>query len=151
MRILIIEDDPNKLEQVRSLLVAEFADHIIEFAHSYQSGRAKLLATQPDVAVLDMQLPTFDKSPSEDGGRRRCFAGRDLLRQISRHNLKAAAVIVTQYQAFQEEQESLTLSELKRELEGMKIPNYKGLIYYHPKLSNWKDELVSIVHKSTAQ
>jgi len=145
MKILIIEDDPNKLDQLRTLLSQEFPIYIIDVAHSYQSGRAKLESMRPDVAILDMQLPTFDKSPTEDGGRRRSFAGRDLLRQIFRNRLDAAAVIVTQYQAFQEEQESLTLAELKRELEAMKIPNYRGLVYYHPKLNNWKEELVAMV------
>jgi DNA-binding response OmpR family regulator len=145
MKILIVEDDLNKLRQLEGFLKTLFTDAQCDVALSYQSGLNSLISRPCDVVILDMQLPTFDKTPSEDGGRRRSLAGRELLRQLNRRGIKTPAIVVTQLREFGEESERMSLEELRRQLTDMKVPNYRGLVYYHPQLVTWKAELGALL------
>lgn len=146
MRILIVEDDLNKLHHLEQCLLVEYADAEIIQARSYQSGLKAALQTAPNFIVLDMTLPTYDVSTTESGGRPRPFAGREILSEVARKMKHGKVIVVTQFETFGEGIQKKTLVELDAELRGSFPELYIGAVYYHPAQSDWKMRLLELAH-----
>lgn len=85
MKILIIEDDKNKLKQVTSFLRKIYINTEIIERYSYNSGIRELLTgSRFDLLLLDMSMPTFDITSVESGGRPKPFAGKEILRKLKK-------------------------------------------------------------------
>ena len=84
-----------------------------------------------------MTMPTYDIGKSEDGGRSQPFAGREILRQMDRREIKAAVIVVTGYSSFGEGADTITRQELDRQLR-RDHANYLGMIYYKGADDDWK-------------
>lgn len=145
MKILIIEDDQNKQEQLASFVSAVFGAQEIGRARSYRNGLASVLDGHWDLVLLDMQLPTYDKSPRESGGRQRPFAGEQILRKMALSAVTTPAIIVTQFEKFGDLGDAISLPQLVQRLERADYPNYKGTVYYHAKISDWKANLKNLI------
>ena len=148
MKILIIEDDQNKLEQLASFVAAEFGTETVGRALSYRNGLAAVLEAQWDLVLLDMQLPTYDKSPRESGGRQRALAGEQILRKMAMNSVKAPAIVVTQFEKFGDLGNAISLQQLVSRLERANYPNYRGTVYYHAKISDWKSDLRMLIQRT---
>jgi two-component system, OmpR family, copper resistance phosphate regulon response regulator CusR len=70
-RLLIVEDQPILLEDVRRGLAAEGFDVVC--AETAQQGLDLCLSTQPDAVILDLMLPDFDGLQLLDRMRREGF------------------------------------------------------------------------------
>lgn len=136
MRILIIEDDVNKLNAISAFLDRY---RYISYHHesSYHSGMRRLLANRYDLLLLDMSLPVYDVTSQETGGRPLALAGRDILFQLRRRKSELKAIIVTQYEDF----DGLSLSELDYDLSQEFPINYLGYVYYNTTQDSWKENL----------
>ena len=144
MKILIVEDDLNKLQHLEQCLSAKYSDAEIIRARSYQSGLKATLSLAPSFIVLDMTLPTYDVSTTEGGGRPRPFAGREILSEMARKVGHGKVIVVTQFETFGEGTQKKTLAELDAEL-GRAFPElYIGAVYYHPAQSDWKTSLLKL-------
>lgn len=151
MRILVAEDDPNKIRRVSELLAELRPGAEITQKRSYQSSLREALETRPDLIVLDMSMPNFDQSPNEPGGRFRHYAGRDILKQIKRKAIPSRVVVLTQYESFGEGNEVTTLEELETQLENEFSGLYVGTVFYRPSETSWRDELTGLVERLTGQ
>jgi CheY-like chemotaxis protein len=143
MRILIVEDDPNKLAQVTEQIRLSCPDARIVERRSYQSGLKEILNNGADWFVLDMTLPTFDITATERGGRTRPFAGRELLREMKRRGITGRVIIVTQFESFGDGEGKMTLKELQVELTSTYPDTYLLTVYYHPAQSEWRQLLAA--------
>lgn len=141
--ILIIEDDRDKEDQLVRFLNQEFPTVEIEVARSLQSGLKLALFSESDLLLLDMTMTNFDRTPSEDGGRPQHFAGREILRQMSREGNLTPTIIVTQFDRFGQETNALTLEELEHELHHS-FSNYLGTIRYRENIDDWKSNLKKV-------
>lgn len=136
MKILIIEDDINKLNALSAFLARY--DHIsYKYMSSYHSGMRALTTEEFDLLLLDMSMPAYDVTSQETGGRPLALAGRDILFQLRRRKLQLKAIIVTQYEDF----DGLSLSELGRDLSKEFPDNYVGAVYYNTTQDSWKEKL----------
>ena len=79
MKILIIEDDKNKRNQIIERLSGYFPDLEFIVKSSFQQGVKTLRSSSFDILLLDMTLPTFDIDINSSGGKIRNFAGMDIL------------------------------------------------------------------------
>lgn len=149
MRVLIIEDDQNKLKQLASFVSSEFPVEELGKALSYRNGLAAVLAGDWDLVLLDMQLPTYDKSPKESGGRQRALAGEQILRKMALKQLRTPAIVVTQFETFGDLGSLISLQQLVERLKEAEYPNYRGTVYYHAKISDWKANLRQLIEGST--
>ena len=140
MKILIVEDDPNKLKQLKDFLGDECPSDEIAVCRSYQSGLRGILAGASVLILLDMSMPTYDQSTTEGGGRKRHFAGREILRKMNRKGISSPVVIVTQFTRFGEDG-TISLDELMDELDSFGYRNYLGTIFYSAEAANWKEKL----------
>lgn len=141
MKLLIIEDDQNKLKQINDFLREQFPDIDIVEKYSYNSGIKEIFYNKYDILLLDMTMPTFDISPNETGGRPRIFGGKDILKQMNRRNIKLPVIIVTQFEKFGEGSSKIALADLCEELERSYKECFFGYVYYNAALDKWKDEL----------
>ncbi|MBN8625958.1 MAG: response regulator [Planctomycetes bacterium] len=150
MKILIVEDDDRKRDQVREVALDALPGASIEVARSFSSGRRAILLDGPDLVLLDMTMPTFDTTESDRGGRQRGFGGRDILEEIVRLGASTKVIIVTQYDVFGEGDDKKTLNELQSELEKAFPRLYVGTVYYHAVYTNWQREL-NVLMKTAAR
>lgn len=146
MNILIVEDDQNKLVQLRSLITRLKPGASIECRSSYRSGLACLKdGVKFDLVLLDMSMPTYDRSPTESGGRPRPFAGKEILRKLERYGVKVPVVVVTQFSQFGEPPNSISLETLKKQLSSEGYSNYKKTVFYSAGGTTWEQELQQII------
>lgn len=141
MKILIVEDDLNKMRQLAELIRESFPKVTILQKRAYQSGLKSAIEDSPDLIVLDMSMPTYDICAADKGGRTRPYAGREILRQLARKASKCAAIVVTAFETFGEREELMTLDQLTILLEQEFGKNYLGTISYSAAESRWRDEL----------
>ncbi|MFA9394111.1 MAG: response regulator [Halodesulfovibrio sp.] len=145
MRVLIIEDDGNKLRQIEDYLNKLESKFSITHEMSYQSGLKNLATTNYDLILLDMSLPTFDTSPDETGGPFLTYAGIDILREIDELGIDCSVIIITQYESFEEGSDAITLDQLCLSLEEEFKGNYIGAVYYRASETNWKQDLLKLI------
>jgi len=140
MKILIVEDDEDKRQQLLAFISAELDADIVE-ARSYQSGMKALLAERFDLVLLDMSMTTFDKTPPENGGRPQPYAGREILQQMARRSIETNVIVVTQFDRFGRDDDEITLPELDKSLSQGFSRTYKGAVHYSVKYAGWQDVL----------
>lgn len=142
MKVLIIEDDEDKLSSLRKFLDSEFPGIVIEVAHSFGSGLRAIIAQHRtlDLVLLDMSMPNFDVSVEEpSGGNPEPFAGRELLAQMKLRGIGTPSVVVTMFDSFGDKR--LSLSELILELSAKYSPPYQGTIHYDSRQEGWRSAL----------
>jgi CheY-like chemotaxis protein len=145
MKTLIVEDDENKLNQISEIL-SSVPDINLISRRSYQSGLKEIIANYYDLIVLDMSMPTYDKSSSEPGGRFRKFAGKEILAEINRRKIKTKALLVTGFDTFGEGSTFITLKEMNQMLASTFPTVYLGCVFYNASETNWTEELLHHVN-----
>ena len=145
MNVLIIEDDELKLEQLMDYLQQEFRSLKISFPKSFQSGQKAILEGKDDLnlILLDMSMNTFDITAYETGGRRRSFAGKDILEQMKWNDINIPVIVVTQFETFEES--TVSLSQLSQELIESFPDIYIGHVFFKPSLNKWKEDLKNLI------
>ena len=145
-RIVLIEDDKKKIEDINGFIQASF-DVELTIKESYQSGLRALIFDNYDLLLLDMSIPTWDRKPNESGGDFEKFGGYKILKEIIRKNRPINTVLVTMFDDFGESDRSMTLSELDEALDEEFKEIYLGSVYYSSRENKWKDELKEIIEK----
>lgn len=139
-----MEDDQNKLRQLVDYIQNNWTGSSVTEKRSFQSGLKELTKGGYDLLLLDMTLPTFDKSARETGGRPRAFAGKDILSQMEWRKIQVPVIIVTQFESFGEGANITSLEELKVQLKDT-YTQYKGTVYYNAASDRWKEQLGIII------
>lgn len=145
MKILIVENDTNKSTQVECFLQDEIKinPNYIDTKRSFQSGLEAILTKSYDLLILDMSIPTFDISEIDDGGETLDRGGEIILQEMEREGIKMKAIILTQYEEFDE----VSLEEIDNSLKKEFSEFYLGCIYYNTSQVNWQNELKDIISK----
>lgn len=138
MRLLLIEDDENKRTKIESFLQETFPNVIITSARSFQGGLRELITKAFDVIIADMSMPTFDIIDDDDGGRHQPFAGKDLLGQMDRRGIRIPTIVITRFDRFGDNRQSLNLKELDSQLFRSFSDIYCGVIYFDDDIGEWK-------------
>lgn len=147
MNIIIIEDDENKLEHITDFIKTDYPSITWNIYQSYRSGLKAIFQDYKttDLILLDMSMNTYDRTAYETGGRKRPFAGRDILHQMKWNDINVPVVIVTQFETFEEYGRTFALMELCKELENSFPALYVGYVYFNSSQKNWKDDLSSFI------
>lgn len=147
MKMLIIEDDQNKIKQLKDFLNLKFPQSEMCEKYSYQSGLREIINNSFDVVILDMTMPTFDITPQETGGRPRPFGGKEIIMQMNRKGINIPVIVVTQFERFGDSSNIITLAQLREELNSLHMNTYMGTVYYNTSGSKWKCELEYLLRK----
>ncbi|MBT5305229.1 MAG: response regulator [Candidatus Scalindua sp.] len=149
MRILIIEDDTNKMRRIANEVRKIRKNVHLTEVRSYQNGVRSLMSDQFDFLLLDMSLPIFDISTEEDGFQVDPFSGRNILAEMNRKNVLVPTVVITMFETFGEGSDLMTLEELDKELSEKYPLIYRGKIYYNSSEINWKEALKKLFEEIT--
>ena len=141
MKILVVEDDENKRTQISQFLIEAYPRCDLHLARSVQSGLRHIQREAPDIILLDMTLPNYDTGPDEPGGTTHIFGGRELLRQMDRFDLNIPTIVITQFETFGQPPNAMKLPQLDAELKSEHSGFYRGAVYYHASIHDWKDKL----------
>lgn len=140
-KLLIVEDDSNKREQLNRLVNERFPLFTVSNAESLMGGVRALRRWRPEIVVLDMTLPNYDPEDEGDTGETEGFGGEEFLRQAVRFGLSPVVIVVTQFEIFSEYGESKDRAELHAHLNEVFPTIYRNMVYYHASLNSWADEL----------
>lgn len=140
IHILLIEDNMHKRERILGYLKSSGHLIAVKEAYSFTSGfRAMTDGAKYDLVIMDMSLPTYDKSSTESGGRFRTLGGREVARKARRKGIDFPILFLTQYNAFSEGDVSHTLETMDGELRGEFGKCYLGIVQYDSSQTLWKD------------
>ena len=92
-----------------------------------------------------MSLPNYDAGPEESGGQHHVFGGHEFLRQMDRFDITVPAIVVTQFETFGKSPNLMTLSDLDSILAKEHTAVYKGYVYYHAAIHDWKQTLRKLI------
>lgn len=145
-KVHIVEDSTLKAMNISSFLTENFPFlSPIEVSGSFQSAIKAITEIKPDLIILDMTLPTFDRKPNVREGRMRPLGGYDLMYKMKYRSISVNVIIVTQLETFGEGDEELSFSEITSRCE-KDFPNlFCGSVYYDQSGMNWQTELGKLV------
>ncbi|MGS4681979.1 hypothetical protein ACKURH_22815 [Enterobacter soli] len=144
MKILLIEDNILKREKIINYINESFTNIEIMSAGSYNIGLSLSLKGDYDLIILDMSLPTFEKTESNRGGRFRVFGGREIAQRLKRAGKLPKFLIVTGYKDFIDDAGKLTIEQVSDHLMEMSSL-FLGVILYESSSSKWKTDLADAI------
>jgi len=140
-RILVADDNKEKLQNIDEFLSSEFKGILLDFAHSYNSTAKKLRAESYQMLILDMSMPTFDSIDRANSGAVRPLAGKDILGKLQYRGINIPVIIITQFDVFGRHSDTVDLDDLVKDLSSLYPENFKGCVFYDPSSNQWCNDL----------
>ena len=147
MNIFIIEDDLLKLKKIEDFLYSMLPSAIFSNYGSFNSGLRACESSLPDLVILDMALPTFDRKPNKREGRLRPLGGYDLLRKFSLKELSTKAIVVTQLTEFGDGVEEMSFGEISQTCLDEFPEIFLGSVYFGQASLEWQNKLRDLILK----
>lgn len=145
--ILLIEDDKKKSDDIINFIGTNFPESIVCLRESYHSGLKSLFKDHYDLLLLDMSMPTWDRSPLENGGEYEKFGGIKILKELNRKKKLIPTILITMFDNFGESDNSITLDQMNHVLTNDYQNAYIGSVFYRSDISQWENELKSLMSK----
>jgi DNA-binding NarL/FixJ family response regulator len=145
MRLLIIDDSEYKIQSLQAVVKECLGGSETKVAKCFQTGVRVLNEFKPDLVLLDMSLPTSERSDGELEGRTRIFGGKDILAEMKFEGIKSKVVVVTQFDHFGEPPNSINLETLLSQLKNSFPELYAGGVYYSNVDASWREKLRAIL------
>ncbi|HDR2409039.1 TPA: response regulator [Enterobacter bugandensis] len=139
--ILMVEDNSHKRQKVLDYILELLPDANIDVAHSFSSGGKLATENRYDMILLDISLPTYDKTENDTGGRNRAFGGHEIARKIIRRKIHTKIIFITQFDSFSDQDRSHSIDSLEELLKNDCGDNYIGLVRYDSSKYSWKEQL----------
>lgn len=138
-KILIIEDEQEKLNHLKDFLKEEFPSVEYEERRSYNSASREIVENYKlyDLILLDMSMTTYDVTVEESGGIPEPLAGANILDTIYLRDIPTKVIVVTMYESFAGKK----LADFDAELKNDYPDNYIGFVFFSHKKTDWKLKL----------
>lgn len=147
MKILLVEDEDPKQRHIEAYLKERVKDLSLTTAKSYNSAIDSLELGLPDLILLDMSLPTFDRREQEGGGRPQGLGGVEILRYMKLSELSCPIVVITGHDAFPKPGGQVVLTQLEAELAKEFPDMFRGILLYNSAYDEWKQNLSTQLDK----
>ncbi|MCQ2320627.1 MAG: response regulator [Bacteroidales bacterium] len=141
MKILLVEDDEHKMNDIITYLKTIIKDVIIDTAYSIASGVGAAIDNQYDIILLDMNIPNFDITETSDGGKSYKNGGEIIVKELLDEDVDFRCAIVTQYETFNNE----TIDQIGQRMKELCGDNYFGYVKYSTSDNSWKDSLKKLI------
>ena len=135
-RILIIEDDHFKADDLRKEIGGEFEVFVVA---SVRDAVVKVLEETFDAIVLDMALPTFTADAASSSGTAQPQGGVEILRALRSGNPGTPVIIVSQYPDLEVDGEFHSLDASPRVLSERYSLRVIGAVVYDSQNRTWAD------------
>ena len=142
MKILIVEDQPEKRDQIKDFIKDYISFETIIKDKESLRGALKEIITNSDyeLILLDMSMPNFDPSVDDPTDcSPESFAGKELLEQLELRKIQIPVIVITQYSSF--EGGTITLDDLSNDLKNKYGNHFLGAVYFNSSSDSWKEEL----------
>ena len=147
MKTILIEDDSKKIDDITDFMKNKLKSTVFVVKESYQSGIKEILTNDYDLLLLDMSIPTFDKTPVESGGHYEKFGGYKVLRELTRKKRAIKAILITMFDDFGESDISVTVNQIDDSLKQEFPDIFLGSVFYHARENKWQNDLMNIIDK----
>lgn len=145
VKILLVEDNQYKRDKILSVLNSISGDVEIDNSESFSTAAQRLEKLKYDLVILDMSLPTYDKSKYETGGQFRPFGGKELASKIRRKRIESKIIFITQYDSFVKDGVTYSFKELSGEILTEYDSMCLGFIYYDSTSTKWRQDLIDLI------
>lgn len=144
-KILLVEDSDYKIVPIKSFIEEVSPESVLTIARSFQSGLKRLNTEDYGLIILDMTLPSFDKSSIESGGRMRHIGGLDLFKNMLAMGKHENTIFITHHDSFRLERGVIGIEDIRslidNELEEYDISEKKYKLFKFDEHQNWKAEI----------
>jgi len=140
-RILFIEDNKTKIEDIKSFLEEKYKDVNLSVKESFTSGLRELFTNDYDIVFLDMSLPTREGSQNNSLNSFEQLGGHKILSEMKRKELFLPTIVITMFRDFGVGQSFMDLNEIDDMCKDEFKTFYKGVVYYSSREDSWKDKL----------
>lgn len=143
MRILIVEDERGKENNITNFILEVFNNAVVEVRHSVTTGIIAIRQFDFDYVLLDMSLPLFDFDDMKysEGNEFETFGGNAVLDEIDRLEKKCKVIVVTAFDILGEGDRQIALSQIETQLNTRYPDNFIGTVFYKSSKIEWKEEL----------
>ena len=139
MKILLIEDENDKIKHITSHLKKKIKGIELCVAKSYKSGIISIYQQQYDLILLDMSLPLNDVSDNEFMENEfETFGGMDILEEMKRIENETKVIVITAFDVLGENENKMTLDQLNEIMARKYCKIYLGCIHYNSSAREWK-------------
>lgn len=141
MRILLVEDDKHKMNDIITYLDTFKKKIEVETACSVESGVQSAVDNPYDLILLDMTIPNFDITEKSDGGKSYKNGGEIVVKELLDEEVDFRCAIITQYETFNNE----TIDQISQRISKLCQDNYFGYVKYSTDNDAWKSKLKELI------
>jgi CheY-like chemotaxis protein len=146
-RILFIEDNKTKIEDVKSFLEENYNSLTLTVKESFTSGLRELFTNDYDIVFLDMSLPTREGSQNNSLNNFEQLGGYKILSEMKRKEMFLPTILITMFRDFGVGQSFKDLNEINVICNNDFKNFYKGVVYYSSREDSWKENLNNYLKK----
>jgi len=143
MRILLIEDELTKEQDILRYLHELNPETVVEVRRSITSGIAEIREKQYDYILLDMSLPIYDNEDVHyvEYNEFETFGGNYVLDELDRIEYPVKVVVITAFDILGEGQDRIELTQVEKGLYEDYPDVFIGAVFYDASSVEWKNKL----------
>jgi CheY-like chemotaxis protein len=148
LNCLVVEDDPFKMEGIRSHLNDIFGRRIEVVACQALASATALLASQTfDLAIIDMSIHSHEPEAGAGSPFPLSSGGLDVLFEIVYSGSNTHCIILTQYPDIEIESLPIPVEQAQKEILEKFDIKVAGCVRYLENDNKWKADIISIVER----
>lgn len=137
MKVLLVEDDEHKTNDIISYIESLNKKIEVAIARSVESGVQAAVDNQYDLILLDMTIPNFDITEKSDGGKSYKNGGEIIVKELLDEEVEFRCAVITQYETFNNE----TIDQISQRISHLCGDNYLGYVKYSTNTESWRQGL----------
>ena len=143
MRVLLIEDEITKEQDILKFLSELDTEASVEVKHSITSGIAEIREKQYDYILLDMSLPIYDNDDVQylEHNEFETFGGNYVLDELDRIEYDVKVIVITAFDILGEEKKRIELTQVEKGLYEDYPDVFWGAVFYNASSVEWKERL----------
>lgn len=148
LNCLVVEDDPFKMEGIRSHLCALFYGRIEIIGCQALASATALLASQTfDLAIIDMSIHSHEPEAGAGSPFPLSSGGLDVLFEIVYSGNNTHCIILTQYPDIEIESLPIPVEQAQKEIQVKFDIKVAGCVRYLENDDQWKADITAIVEQ----
>lgn len=148
IKCLIVEDDPFKMEGIRSYLSSVFGDRLEVVGCQALASATALLTTQVfDLAIIDMSIHSHEPEAGAGSPFPLSSGGLDVLFEIVYSGNATPCIILTQYPDIEIENLPIPVALAKQEILEKFDIEVAGCVRYLENDNQWKADIYAILER----
>lgn len=141
MKLLLVEDDEHKMNDIISYIDTLKKNIIVETARSVESGVQAAVDNRYDLVLLDMTIPNFDITEKSDGGKSYKNGGEIIVKELIDEEVAFRCAVITQYETFNNE----TIDQISQRIRQLCGDDYLGYVKYSTNTESWRQGLKELI------